>query len=376
MRKAIVIAVVAPWFVACGNSDLETPDFHALRGGKADTAVDTALSCQGFCGDLATSPTAYCGCDDACASYGDCCADKAAVCDAAPAAIAITKADDGATKKIDVGATIDVQLAGNPTTGYGWHLLASSRSFPLQKEEYVPDQPQLVGSGGTYHFFFTADSFAAGKSFQLDFAYYRSWEGPTAAIEKFRVTVVVLPAQATCQAIENDYAAALAKSKGCSADAECDAFAGGSLSCGIPHQAYNKTHNALIKSFGTKWQNAQCHLFPWVCPMLAPLPPWFEVHGVCEQGSCAVKYVDTRAAKEGDACGDDIGVSCGDGLYCAFGLNWCGTPPVTGVCRQMGDCGAPSDCLNEHNDWIHPACMGEATCTAGQCGWDCSAQPF
>jgi hypothetical protein len=49
---------------------------------------------------------------------------------------------------------------------------------------------------------------------------------------------------------------------------------------------------------------------------------------------------------------------------------------VTGVCRKMGACGAPSDCLDQNNDWIHPACMGTATCDGGTCGWDCSAQPF
>lgn len=375
MKKAFIIAVVG--LAACGGQDIENNDFAALRGGKSDHAVDTSLTCQGSCGGLASTNKAYCGCDDECASYGDCCADKASVCDGTTgSAIAITESDDGTTRTIKLGDTIDVQLKGNPTTGYAWKLLASSRSFPLQKEEFVADQPQLVGSGGTYHFYFTADTFAVGHEFQLSFAYYRSWERPSSAIKTFSVRVVVLPTEQSCQAIDSAYAKKLGQSKGCSADADCNAFAGGSLSCGIPQQAYNKAHSAAIKAFGAQWQTAQCHMIPWLCPMLAPLPPWMEVRGVCQQGSCQVQYVDTRAAQEGDACGDDIGVKCGAGLYCAFGLNWCGTPPVTGVCRQMGDCGAESDCLNGENIWIHPMCMGKATCDGGKCGWDCSVQPF
>ncbi|HEY0132554.1 MAG TPA: CAP domain-containing protein [Nannocystis sp.] len=38
-------------------------------------------SCQGFCG---SQSSAGCWCDSGCAQYGDCCADKAQVCDSAP----------------------------------------------------------------------------------------------------------------------------------------------------------------------------------------------------------------------------------------------------------------------------------------------------
>jgi hypothetical protein len=56
-------------------------------GGEMDAALDldsaaTGLtgSCEGSCGEA--SATGDCWCDAACAQYGDCCADKAAVCDA------------------------------------------------------------------------------------------------------------------------------------------------------------------------------------------------------------------------------------------------------------------------------------------------------
>lgn len=371
MRRALWI--MAALVAGCGGQEVSGPDFEQMRaGGKADGYVDASLSCQGACGGIATGPTGYCGCDAVCATYGDCCADKAAVCDGTSTNdTVITESMNGTTRSIEQGETIDVQLAGNPTTGYAWHLLASNKSFPLQKEEYVPAKPQLVGSGGTYHFYFTADSFAVGKTFKLDFAYYRSWEGAGNAIKTFTVTIAVGSGATDCAKIDADYQQALVAAAACTADVDCDTFVGGTLSCGIPHKAINSALAAPVKVLKQDWQDAQCHQQPWSCPMLAPLPPWMAVRGVCEQGSCKVEYYDTRGAKEGEACGDDINTECADGLYCAFGLNWCGTPPVTGVCRKMGECGAASDCDNSENSWIHPMCVGSSTCNQGTCGWTC-----
>jgi inhibitor of cysteine peptidase len=365
---------VAAMVVACGGQEMSGPDFKNLRaGGKADGFVSKTLSCQGSCGTIAQDFFEYCGCDDLCTTYGDCCTDKAAVCDGTVSsdAIVINKDMNGKTKAIEQGDKIDVQLPGNPSTGYAWHLLASNKSFPLQKEEYVPGQPQLTGSGGTYHFHFTADSFSVGNVFKLNFAYYRSWEGSNNAIETFVVKIAVTPSKDTCNKINADYQKELVTAAACKADADCGKFVGGNLTCGMPTKALNSALLSPVTALQSSWSSAQCNQIDWNCPMLSPLPPWMAVRGVCDQGACKAEYYDTRKAKEGASCGDDINVECADGLYCAFGLNWCGTPPVTGVCRQMGDCGAKSDCLNQNNDWIHPACMGQATCTAGQCGWNC-----
>jgi len=363
--------ILAILVAGCGGEELAGLDFEGMRaGGKADGYVDTSLTCEGSCGALATSATSYCGCDKLCTKYGDCCTDKAAVCDAAGATI-ITEAMNGTTQTIKVGEKIDVQLAGNPTTGYAWHLLASSKSFPLQKEEYVPSKPQLIGSGGTYHFYFTADTFSAGKVFTLSFSYYRSWEGVSKAIKTFTVKIAVTSSTKDCAQIDKDYQKELVAAGACKADSECDKFVGGNLTCGIPHKAINSALSSQVEAVKLEWQAAKCQDVDWTCPMLSPMPPWMAVRGVCEQGACKVEYYDTRGAKEGESCGDDINTKCGDGLYCAFGLNWCGTPPVTGVCRKMGDCGAVSDCDNADNSWIHPMCVGKATCTQGHCGWSC-----
>ncbi len=379
MNNKISIIAMVVLFGGCGVQDVspskEIPAEFGVRG-KADGFVNKNITCEGECGSLVWDSLGYCGCDEQCDSYGDCCADKPQFCDAATSAIIIDKSLDGQTVVINMGDTVDVQLAGNPTTGYAWHLLNSSRSFPLQTEEYVPDQPILTGSGGTYHFTFVADMFSVGNTFELNFHYTRSWEGVDASIETFTVKIQVLPSISECLDLEQEYKDEVAQSQGCQIDAECQAFVGGSLSCGFPQIAINVAFEQEVKAFGDKWWNLKCHQQDWMCPLFSPLPPWFEVKGVCQAGACKVEYVDTRAT-EGDSCGEDIDVQCGEGLYCAFGLNWCGTPPFTGTCRQMGDCGAASDCYNERNDWIHPACMGEATCSEqGTCGWDCSNAPF
>ncbi len=85
--------------------------------------------------------------------------------------------------------------------------------------------------------------------------------------------------------------------------------------------------------------------------------------------------VGTTLAKENEACGADINVKCESGLYCAFGLNWCGTPPRTGVCRPHGTCGALSDCQDPNNQWFAPACVGPVVCEAGSCGKKCTGVP-
>jgi hypothetical protein len=56
---------------------------HAARGTWHSTGkADDAASCAGACGGEAS---AGCWCDDLCTDYGDCCPDKARVCDCQPA---------------------------------------------------------------------------------------------------------------------------------------------------------------------------------------------------------------------------------------------------------------------------------------------------
>jgi inhibitor of cysteine peptidase len=100
----------------------------------------------------------------------------------------LIKADSGKSLSVKPGDKIVVELAGNPTTGYQWKQKAGA--LTIDKETYVPDQPIVTGSGGTYIFELTIPA-ATGKVYDLQFDYYRPWEGPGSAIETFKVTLIV-----------------------------------------------------------------------------------------------------------------------------------------------------------------------------------------
>jgi predicted secreted protein len=115
-----------------------------------------------------------------------------------PTTITVTEAQNGQTITAQVGDTVDIRLWGNPTTGYAWNVVASSKSLPVTSESYIPDQTCknnsskcLVGSGGTYSFILQPTFLAAGGKHVTQLAYYRSWEGPAAAINTFSVTISV-----------------------------------------------------------------------------------------------------------------------------------------------------------------------------------------
>ena len=75
------LAISIGFFVvleACGEPIVPERGQSTVRGlGKADGSD----SCQGNCGGQAPSG---CWCDDQCAAFGDCCHDKAPVCDGQP----------------------------------------------------------------------------------------------------------------------------------------------------------------------------------------------------------------------------------------------------------------------------------------------------
>lgn len=91
----------------------------------------------------------------------------------------LSEADNGKTFAVKVGDTIEVILAGNPTTGYQWEAGLDSASGAVLEQTgdpvYAPQSadPTLVGGGGTYRF-----SFKAAKSGQatLKLTYARSFE--------------------------------------------------------------------------------------------------------------------------------------------------------------------------------------------------------
>ena len=78
-RIAICTVVIAALSGCSGQGDGPALGSES-RAGLSNLTMETSLSCAGHCGGLVETDDEYCGCDDACEAYGDCCDDKAAVC--------------------------------------------------------------------------------------------------------------------------------------------------------------------------------------------------------------------------------------------------------------------------------------------------------
>ncbi|MBI5368621.1 MAG: protease inhibitor I42 family protein [Planctomycetes bacterium] len=108
---------------------------------------------------------------------------------AAPATLVVDDTMDGRTLDLNVGDTLEIRLAGNPTTGYEWNAVRYSRSLPVSSSQYVPTADGGVGGGGVYTFAIKPDPFAAGSTHSFKFAYSRA--GARRALKTFKLTVRV-----------------------------------------------------------------------------------------------------------------------------------------------------------------------------------------
>jgi inhibitor of cysteine peptidase len=112
---------------------------------------------------------------------------------AAGGPLKLGEADNGKSYTVKVGDTIEVAVAGNPSTGYGWTATLSEKDAALLEQvgepAYVSDttDSNIVGSGGTYTFTFKA--LAKGEA-TLQLQYARPWESVQPA-NTFEVTVTI-----------------------------------------------------------------------------------------------------------------------------------------------------------------------------------------
>ncbi len=101
--------------------------------------------------------------------------------------------DNGKSFTVKVGDTIEVAIAGNPTTGYAWTAALSDEDATLLEQvgepAYVQDsaEGEIVGAGGTYTLTFKAT--AAGEA-ALKLVYSRSWESEE-PLNTFEATITV-----------------------------------------------------------------------------------------------------------------------------------------------------------------------------------------
>jgi inhibitor of cysteine peptidase len=107
-----------------------------------------------------------------------------------PAKIKITKVDNGKTIDVKVGGEINVDLDGNPSTGYTWETKDLDAGLLQQVGEtaFKSSNPGLIGAGGTLTLTFKA--LKPGKT-TLTLIYHRPWEKNVAPQSTFLVTLAI-----------------------------------------------------------------------------------------------------------------------------------------------------------------------------------------
>lgn len=114
-----------------------------------------------------------------------------AVTEQGPQTVIIDESGNGQAFEVVEGQDIIVRLAGNPSTGYGWEVASTDRTFGYPaSEDFLPDGGG-PGSGGVFEFVWKTDgalSMVGSHTVVLD--YLRSWEGE--AIDSFTFTVNIV----------------------------------------------------------------------------------------------------------------------------------------------------------------------------------------
>jgi inhibitor of cysteine peptidase len=101
----------------------------------------------------------------------------------------VTADASGTTVVLHVGDTLEIELDGNPTTGYGWEIIPDeSGVLTVTSDPTYAADSELIGSGGAYLFSFTADK--AGET-DVNLVYGRPWEADVAPMTSFTLHVVV-----------------------------------------------------------------------------------------------------------------------------------------------------------------------------------------
>ncbi len=91
------------------------------------------------------------------------------------------------TVNLALNSTMTLKLKENPTTGFQWNLTVAP-GLIITADTYLPQAPQLVGSGGVH----TWDMKAVRTGTQeVKAVYMRSWEPVTGNETTFSMTVIV-----------------------------------------------------------------------------------------------------------------------------------------------------------------------------------------
>ena len=100
----------------------------------------------------------------------------------------VDESADGGQVTLQVGQTLIVALASNPSTGYTWEIAeVDPMVLTLTKEDFIADS-DLVGAPGTQLFYFKA--LKTGQT-SLQMVYHRPWETGVEPADTFSITVQV-----------------------------------------------------------------------------------------------------------------------------------------------------------------------------------------
>ena len=107
---------------------------------------------------------------------------------ASPTAVVVTAADNGKTMDAAAGATLSVQLPGNPSTGYTWSPDGDLPAILKQDGEpsFEASSAGTPGSGGTMTMRYAVTAAGTGD---LKLKYWRTFEPTVAPVSTFSVTI-------------------------------------------------------------------------------------------------------------------------------------------------------------------------------------------
>ncbi len=102
----------------------------------------------------------------------------------------LTESDNNRKLSIHSGDTMRITLPENATTGYRWQIDRCERDIVGVVAEDPQYTSTVVGSGG--HVEFVLQGRKPGVC-EIALKQWRSWEGDTSVIARFRLYVTVLP---------------------------------------------------------------------------------------------------------------------------------------------------------------------------------------
>jgi predicted secreted protein len=104
--------------------------------------------------------------------------------------VTLTIEDDGGNTELLIDQVLEVQLYGQPGTGYSWHVELEYEDFPIVETEANPVPPWFFWTEYIWRYR-PVEQVNMFQTYQLRYNYYRDWLGPSDSKQLFTNTVVV-----------------------------------------------------------------------------------------------------------------------------------------------------------------------------------------